>query len=297
MSKKVAMKKKMAFMNNVRDFVYLDTKRYVSLSALKKSRVLFIITILMVMMGIVGKSAFPIVSGTLWSLLYWIFILVIQSDRVKKTFELRFLVNGILGLFLSSLFWTWYASMSIISEHTVSDKFFVRFDFLMWILLYYLLFSVIYVAVVIFGIHKGNYGKIKKKMKSKTAVMIEAFSAALLPVSGLIGGAIERLIRKYASVNVKNVVDIIVVVLIIFLPAFMHIYFVQYYYCKKYGITCDENGDTTSPELERATKKHKRVVMKKSPPAIRILRVIACVFGLLLLIFFIIGLIVGPSHK
>lgn len=127
----------------------------------------------------------------------------------------------------------------------------------MWILPFYLLFTVIYIVVIISGIHNGIYSKVRKKTKSKTAVMITEFAAALLPVSGLIGFRMERLVDRFASVSVKNMADMVVILILLFLPALMHIYFVQYYYCKKYGITCDENGDTSSPALERAAKKTK----------------------------------------
>lgn len=47
--------------------------------------------------------------------------------------------------------------------------------------------------------------------------------------------------------------------LIIFLPAVAHINFVQYFYCKKYAIDCDEAGNKTSPALERRPKAAKKI--------------------------------------
>ena len=116
----------------VRNFIYLDTKRYISLSFLKVFywKVL-IIPIIMIVMGIAGKSLFPLVSIAVWSLLWWIFVLILQSKRVKKTFELRFLVNGILGLFVSSLFWILYIAINL-----VSDAPFAELNFFLWILLF-----------------------------------------------------------------------------------------------------------------------------------------------------------------
>ena len=79
--------------NKVRDFVYLDTNRYMSLDNL---RVFYwgiiIIPFFMVVVGIVAiklnginwKSLFPLVSIAVWSLLYWIFVLTVQSKRTKK---------------------------------------------------------------------------------------------------------------------------------------------------------------------------------------------------------------------
>ena len=77
----------------VKDFVYLDTQRYMSLDNLK---VFFggilIIPFFMVVMGVASiqvygvswKTLFPIVSIATWSFLYWVFVLSIKSKQVKK---------------------------------------------------------------------------------------------------------------------------------------------------------------------------------------------------------------------
>lgn len=112
-----------------RDFVYLNTKNYVSLSSLKTFYWgIIIIPFMMVVIGIVGKSLFSIISIAIWSLVYWVFVLILQSTRIVKTFKLRFLVNGMTGIFVSSLFWIFYTSFSI-----VSDKFFLTIGFFLWI--------------------------------------------------------------------------------------------------------------------------------------------------------------------
>mgnify|MGYP000587419715 CR=1 FL=1 len=81
----------------VRDLIYLDTERYTSLDNL---RVFYwgiiILPFFMVLIGIISikmigvcwMSLFPIVSIAVWSVLYWIFVLTIQSKKTKKTFEL-----------------------------------------------------------------------------------------------------------------------------------------------------------------------------------------------------------------
>ena len=109
---------------NVRDLIYLDPKRYISIQSL---RVLYwaisIIPIIMLIWGIVAiktiglnwMSLFPLISIAVWSLLYWTFVLTVQGKK-KKTFELRFLVNGVSGLLISSLFWILYASLSLFED-------------------------------------------------------------------------------------------------------------------------------------------------------------------------------------
>ena len=141
------------------DLIYLDTKRYISLNSLRVFYWAIIIIPFMIvvwgvasinMIGLTCKSLFPLISIVVWSSLYWIFVLTIQSSKTKKTFELRFLVNGISGLFISSLFWILYTSFILVADDPI-----VGFDFSLWILFFYLLFSTLYIGLVIFGVHKG----------------------------------------------------------------------------------------------------------------------------------------------
>ena len=241
------------------NLIYLNPGNYISLESLK---ILYwgiiIIPFFMVLIGIVAinmigvswRSLFPIVSIVIWSILYWTFVLTIQSKKTKKTFKLRFLVNGIFGVFISSLFWIFAASFNLASETQ-----FLQLDFFLWLLFFYLLFSFIYVFVIILCVQKGVFALIKKKSKTKTALKISAFFGSLIPVSGVLGIYASRLMRAHTSISTQHSVITISTCLLVFLPALAHINFVQYYYCKKYGITCDEDGNETSPELERANNR------------------------------------------
>ena len=247
---------------NVRDLIYLDSKRYISIQSL---RVLYwaisIIPIIMLIWGIVAiktiglkwMSLFPLISIVAWSLLYWTFVLTVQEKK-KKTFELRFLVNGVSGLLISSLFWILYASLSLFEDDPT-----IGFGFLLWILLFYLLFSILYIGLVILGVHKGIFKKIKEKAQTPKFMAISAFFAAILPSTGVMGMYTSRILRAYASVAVQDIVGRSALILVIFLPILAHINFVQYFYCKKYKISCDEYGNTTSPNLEY----HKKLKRKK----------------------------------
>lgn len=247
---------------NVRDLIYLDSKRYISIQSL---RVLYwaisIIPIIMLIWGIVAiktiglnwMSLFPLISIVAWSLLYWTFVLTVQGKK-KKTFELRFLVNGVSGLLISSLFWILFASLSLLEDVPT-----IGFGFLLWILLFYLLFSILYIGLVILGVHKGIFKKIKEKTQTPKFLAISAFFAAILPSTGVMGIYASRILRAYASVAVQDIVGHSALILVIFLPILAHINFVQYFYCKKYKISCDEYGNTTSPNLEyhKKTKRNK----------------------------------------
>lgn len=148
------------------DLVYLNTKTYISLNLLKFFYFgTIIIPIVMFVVGIAAKSIFPIVSIAIWTLLYWVFIFVIQSKRVKKTFELRFLVNGIAGLFISSLIWLFFTAFNISADTPLFGL-----DFCLLTLLLYWIFTAVYIAIALILVHKGVYGKIRKKLKGKQLI-------------------------------------------------------------------------------------------------------------------------------
>lgn len=243
---------------NAHDLVYLDTQRYMSLANLKAFYWgIIIIPIMMVVLGIATintngvswKALFPLISITIWSFLYWIFVLKIQRKKTNKTFELRFLVNGISGLLVSSLFWILYTSFSLFANNPI-----VGLDFSLWILFFYLFFSALYIGLIVFGVHKGIFKRLKEKSQTPKALTFSAFFAAILPITGVLGMYTSKTLRHYASIGVQNFVGTIACVLIIFIPIFAHINFVQYFYCKKYEILCDEYGNATSPWLEPHTK-------------------------------------------
>lgn len=242
------------------DLIYLDTQRYTTLRNLKVIYwAIIIIPFIMVTWGIAAiniigvnwRSLFPLISIAIWSLLYWIFVLIIQSKKVKKTFELRFLVNGISGLLISSLFWILYASLSLLDNNPI-----IGFDLSLCILLFYLFFSAFYIGLVVLGVHKGIFKRIKEKSQTPKALAISAFFSAILPSAGIMGMYTSKILRAHASDAVQDIVGTSALVLVIFIPILAHINFVQYFYCKKYKISCDEYGNTTSSNL--VYKKSKR---------------------------------------
>lgn len=275
----------------VRNFIYFGTQNYISLDTL---RMFYWGTILIpFVMAVIGfaaihtrgsswKALFPLVSVVVWSILYWTFILSIQSNRIKKTFELRFLVNGISGLLFSSLVWSFYTSFNINADNPIFE-----FDFSLWILFFYLLFSVTYIGLIVRGIHKDVYKKIRKKKRFQKLATYDVFAASLIPISGVSGMIVSKLLKEHTNISFQNIIITIGCIFLIFMPAVSNINFVKYYYCKKYKILCDEYGKAASPMLERQVKPKKE--KKKLPLFAKILIAIAIYF----FVFFIKGIIQG----
>ena len=127
--------------NKVRDFVYLNTNRYVTIDNLKwgywgTSVVLFYLGVI----GFVSRELLPILFVIIYSILYWVFVTIIQSTRIKKSFELRFLVNGIATLFWFSLFMMLLVTICCYSDLSSS----LGPKFVFYVIAFYILFFIIY---------------------------------------------------------------------------------------------------------------------------------------------------------
>ena len=231
-----------------RKFVYAKAGNYISYDFLKVFYwCIFIIPFLMIVMstylinleGVSGKALFPIVSIAIWSFLYWGLVLIIKNRHVKKTFELRFLVNGAIGISISSLMWIFFAGWNLIAEQP-----FLKFHVFIWIIPIYIVVSLLYIVSIVFGVHRGLYVEARTKYKT-----ISVLSTSISISAGL-GLIVSRLLRETASIEIQHIAMIIATTILIFVPLLAHINFVKYFYCKKYNIKCDVNGNTMSPDLQ-----------------------------------------------
>ena len=235
--------------NNVRDFVYLNTKSYIGLRDLKVFYwSSFIFQFFMFVLGTVGKTIMPIVSLIIWSILYWTFVLILQSKFVKKTFELRFLVNGVTGVLFAAIWWLFFASFSL-----VADKFVLEFDLLLWLLLLYFVFTIVYLFLLSYGVRKGIWRKVREKSQSPIAIWLTGIFTFLIPISGIVGIHTARIMRSHASTSDREFMLALGCIAVFLLLGLTNIQFLQYYYCKKWNITSDEEGNETSPKLESRT--------------------------------------------
>ncbi|MBQ7896990.1 MAG: hypothetical protein IJ323_01060 [Clostridia bacterium] len=233
--------------DRARNFVYSNTN-YMSYKSLK----LFywgciIIPICMLIMGftymkykgVSFNSLFPLISIAVWTLLYQMLLSCLKSKRIKKTFELRFIVNGFVGIGISSLIWIFFASWNL-----TADTPFLKFKAFVWMIPIYVLLSALYIVLLVKWIHRRERQKSKTKRKRATVFYTPILLASCL------GIFISRGVRDYTSLDFQYVIMIILVIAIIFVPIMAHGNFVKYYYCKKYNFTTDINGESSSPELE-----------------------------------------------
>lgn len=252
------VKKKLSDMpeaEKARDFVdFVYNSRYAfSLSAIDGFyNVSIVVTVLIALAAFVGVDSFgftfeilfPVAAIAIWHLFYWLFKkkILLKIALNQSTFEFKFLARGIAGFFFSSLFLLFFmgpwAIIKEIAEGFVSG---------LLLLLLYLISSVLYVGIVIFCIHKGVYKKAAEKVKSPMYLAISAFSAALIPASGLIGWRIRRVLESTVSLSTQNILSTLLWSFVILCGICFHAELIAYYYCKKYKISCDENGNFTLP--------------------------------------------------
>lgn len=254
--------------------VYLNSENYISFQFLNRFYwYIFIIPFFMLIMGvnlinhngITGKSLFPILSMLIWTFAYWGMVWTIKSHHTKKTFELRFLVNGTVGFFISSLMWLFFASWNL-----MSDKPFLDFNVFIWMIPAYLIISAIYIFSIVVSTCNGIYSKLRSKSKVIISIPLTISTVAF---SGVL---VSRFLSKNTNLNIQHIIMTICTVVLVFVPSLFHVNYVKYYYCKKYNITCDANGDNKSQNLYPMKKEQNKSYTKK---LLLLLFVIILAFG------------------
>lgn len=270
-----------------RDFVYFDDKRYPSYEGLKCAGIwiCFFLSLIMLTCGIVSRHVFLIVAVLLYDVLYMTFLHVIRNSNIKKVYSLRFLVNGISSVFvLMFLLLLGFIPMIV-----------MNYDALAWVLIYILpcaLFILLSYIAIWLCIKKGFFGKAMKSQKLK---FVSAIATASIPFSGVTGLLIHRTMNSVFEISDKTMAYITffvweLMILISILGIVLS--FMKYYYCRKYSITCDEDGDTTSPRLE-PPKKVKKARTWKPNRFVKILIIIASIIGFFLACILIAGIILA----
>ena len=266
-----------------RDFVYLDDARYLDYENLKFVGwcvYLFLSGIILVY-GIVGKAASIIVAISLLDILYVIFLCVIRSRNIKKTYSFRFFVNGVSSIFLSMYFLLAGITPMIANRYDVGVLSLIG-------IVSYILFVMLYCVVIQICIKKGIPAKAAKSKKLQIASFI---GAGLIPVSGMIGRSIAK--SMHSSFDFSNETWCYIAFFLFEFVALLSslgtvINLMKYHYCRKFAITCDENGDTTSPGLEPPPKIKKNW---KSRPIFKVLIVLASIVGAIVGIIIVIFLV------
>ena len=266
-----------------RDFVYFDDQRYPSYEGLKYAGfgIFPFLSLIITTVGIVTKIIPFIVVILLIDVLYVAFLYIIRRNNIKKTYSFRFFVNGISSVFLSVLCLLLCFIPVIAINHNVVAL--ILTGIFSCVLFVFLSCIAIWICI-----KKGVFGKAIKSQKLKIA---SAVSAALLPASGMIGRSIAKTMRSAFDFNNETwgyIVFFIFEFAMLISSLGVALSFMKYHYCRKFAITCDENGDTTSPGLEPPPKVKKNW---KSRPIFKVLIVLASIVGAIVGIIIVIFLV------
>lgn len=236
---------------NIRFFIYNNDDNYSSYKEIK----FLMISICMFMSLLTGPSA--IVNG-LWHFVIILFIinaafllhLLFLKLVYKNTYPMRFLSDGIVDVLISCLFLT--SAFVILCANGCDTNFLV-----IGTLLLYMIYLCLLIPWMIKRSKSDIY--IKYLQMGKKEIPIEIIAGYIIPMSGIIGMVIARIVTSVFDLKNNTIVYIVfagcVVVSMCFSLGGGN--FLKYYYCIRYKIICDQQGNTTSPNL-CAPKKDKR---------------------------------------
>lgn len=274
----------------VRDYIYYYAKNYTSLEILQwMIGVYAFLTFFACVASIMSNTLINGIIMVFLTLLYTIVVLVFQkkADQVNS-FSLRFLVTGIFGAFSAIYFLLFACTFLDATRHgTLPSK--------AVLLLLLLLFTFIFHFTVLRNVIKGRYTEknIKKPKASKRVALWASVGAC-------VGVIIARRLSPMLTESVKMVIISLLCTLISCLFAIGTTQLWAYYFCKKFGITCDEDGENTSILLTHydkvpKQKMSKRKIKKKMSPLKKAFLIILLVIVAILTILAVIGYLAGPA--
>ena len=267
--------------------IYLSPQSYLSYRQLKSQLWIFgFLSLLAAIFGIAaGKPFFPVSAGFLLAA-YAICFAFLRSRRVRKTFPLRFLVNGIAALFLSAYAAVLFLCTAVAIRPALSGL-------VGAILALYLLFVAVYLLAVVIGTHRNVFRSIRQWNRLPLVRAFAALFSAVLPVAVALGINRGGILSDGRSEEALAFDLLLCGAALMFMCALGYINFIQYDCCRRYSFSCDEDGNPASPGLERppgrrpAKEGHRgEQSRKKIPVPVRILAAVVCVpLGLFLVLF------------
>lgn len=270
--------------NKVKQFIYINPDNYISLEDLKVTYlcIMWLPVLMSLAIGGAVKSPFPAIASGIWNAAYLVFIGILQSKRTKKTFRLRFLVNGVASVLLSSLFLLLLSFICLYGDGFEAAYFWIA-------LACYVGFILLYMCLIVYGVHRGAYNRrniIKSSGVIAAVIMIVCFAVM----------AVRFFYIANPDNNGKEMFIPALFALIVLLCGLGHINFIQYFYCVKYNINCDRAGKNTSPRLEYTPKPKKERVSQKRPKKKKniflkifliLLGVPAALYAVIFIVFFV----------
>ncbi len=243
------------------EFVRFGENVYTSLKSLKSTMFvyLFLLFICSFYHFISGKGLVPYILLCIVTTGRILLYFIIKSPLVKKTYALRYYVDIIWHMLLT-LFLV-FGMLTIAECADVGASLWQISE-----LLFVAIFSP--VAMLFFLLHR-----VKAGIFSKTAPASKPKGGGFFVGFGLLGMTIARFLEGYLTQKMAMNLLFFCVEILLFLFSFSIQSYLRLYYVKKFGITCDAEGNTTSTELCH---------VKTGKPIIRILKLI----GIILLLAF-----------
>lgn len=269
----------------VKSLIYLDAERYIDIGSVK---ILPWATIILPFSVIIGSSALQwtgmLVAACICFFSSLILVRLLQSSRIKKTFRLRFLVNGIVSLYMFVEFSLFILMVSMALNTAI----------MLWLLSAVVAFILLYICIIVCMVHSNSFKSINNVKANRKFQKVSMIAGMLLPASGSIGYFVSKSRNSIDTITSTIKIDAACILTSFVLVAISlgFINFVQYFYCVKYGINCDERGKNHSPCLEYTPKKKKRLKdNEKLSLLVKILIGILCVLAAFFVAHFIIGFI------
>ena len=136
-----------------KNLIYFDADKYININSIKVLPWATIIIPIFILVGSIVKHwTGMIVAVCVWFFSSVLFVNILQSNCVKKTFRIRFLVNGVVSFYV-------FAILSLIM---IATSMATGSHILLWLLPTVFAFVVVYICMVVYTVHIDGFKKIRK---------------------------------------------------------------------------------------------------------------------------------------
>lgn len=225
------------------DFVRFGEDHYSSLKILKNMIYVYwgATWILWVPFAVAGRGLVFCIVITLLALLYTTAYYVLKSNRIQKTYRLRFLTNSISISFMYLFFYLF--TIFIINVTDIGSTLWQDCE----LTICFAAFPLLNVLFTLRAIKKNAYDKDKPKMR--TGIIVKCSYAAFF------GMFIGRILERYLTQSQSISLIIFLVEIVLFFMSFASSSILRAYFAYKQDIVADAKGDTASALLVDDSKK------------------------------------------
>lgn len=219
------------------DFVHFGEDHYSNLKILKDMKYVYLgaAWFLWFIFAVADRGLVPCIIMTVLALVYNVAFDVLKSNRIKKTYRLRFLTNSCSVIYMYLIFYLFPIFFLGASDEGITVWQVIELT------VCFIAFPILNALLTLMAVKKDKYDK--EKPRKNVGVAGWAF------VGGVVGMSISRILDSFLSQTQEISFMIFIVEILLLLISLATPNILRLYFAHKYDIVASIEGETTSELL------------------------------------------------